>query len=408
MTDTVRIDLPRAPARRKLLGDAARRIVFSRLERLSQGALVLHEGSQARRFGAQAAPALDVRVHDPAFYADLAFGGSVGAGEAYMLGHWSAADLTGAMRLLLKNREALDAMEGGLSRLSAPLRLAAHWLHRNTRAGSRRNIAAHYDLGNEFFRLFLDETMMYSCAIFEHPAMTLAEASAAKLEAVCAKLELGPGDHVLEIGTGWGGFALHAAGRHGCRVTTTTISPSQYALARERVRAAGLEDRVTVLLEDYRDLGGRYDKLVSIEMIEAIGHRQFEEFFRVSADRLAPGGAMLLQSIVIDDRHYMRARDEVDFIKRYIFPGCCIPSLGALAQAMAAASDLHIEDVEDIGPHYATTLARWRDNFLARLAEVHALGYPDEFVRMWEFYLCYCEAGFAERALGDVQLLLKR
>jgi cyclopropane-fatty-acyl-phospholipid synthase len=408
MTDTVRIDLPRAPARRNLLGDAARRIVFSRLERLSHGALVLHEGSNAWRFGSETAPALDVRVHDPAFYADLALGGSVGAGEAYMLGHWSAADLTGVMRLLLKNRAALDAMEGGLARFSAPLRLAAHWLHRNTRAGSRRNIAAHYDLGNDFFRLFLDETMMYSCAIFEYPAMTLAEASRAKLEAVCRKLALAPGDHVLEIGTGWGGFALHAAGRHGCRVTTTTISPSQYQLARERVRAAGLEDRVTVLLEDYRDLAGRYDKLVSIEMIEAIGHRQFEEFFRRSAQRLAPGGSMLLQSIVIDDRHYARARDEVDFIKRYIFPGCCIPSLGALSRAMAVASDLHIEDVEDIGPHYATTLARWRDNFHARLAEVRALGYPDEFVRMWEFYLCYCEAGFAERALGDVQLLLKR
>ncbi|MDH5212223.1 MAG: cyclopropane-fatty-acyl-phospholipid synthase family protein [Betaproteobacteria bacterium] len=408
MTDTVRIDLPRAPARRNLLGDAARRILFSRLERLSHGALVLHEGAQAWRFGEAAALAVEARVHDPAFYADLAFGGSVGAGESYMLGHWGTPDLNGVMRLLLRNRDALDAMEGGLSRFSAPLRLAAHWLHRNTRAGSRRNIAAHYDLGNEFFRLFLDETMMYSCAIFEHPAMSLADASRAKLEAVCRKLELSPGDRVLEIGTGWGGFALHAAGRYGCRVTTTTISPSQYQLARERVRAAGLEDRVTVLLEDYRDLAGRYDKLVSIEMIEAIGHRQFEEFFRCSAARLAPGGKMLLQSIVIDDRHYARARDEVDFIKRYIFPGCCIPSLGALSQAMAAASDLHIEDVEDIGPHYATTLARWRDNFLARLAEVRALGYPDEFVRMWEFYLCYCEAGFAERALGDVQLLLRR
>ena len=408
MTDTVRIDLPRAPARRNLLGDAARRIVFSRLERLSQGALALHEGAHTWRFGEPAAPAAEVRVHDPAFYADLAFGGSVGAGESYMLGHWSTADLTGVMRLLLRNREALDAMEGGLSRFSAPLRLAAHWLHRNTRAGSRRNIAAHYDLGNDFFRLFLDETMMYSCAIFERPEMTLAEASRAKLEAVCRKLALAPGDHLLEIGTGWGGFALHAAGRYGCRVTTTTISPSQFELARERVRAAGLEDRVTVLLEDYRDLAGRYDKLVSIEMIEAIGHQQFEEFFRRSAARLAPGGRMLLQSIVIDDRHYARARDEVDFIKRYIFPGCCIPSLGALSRAMAAASDLRIEDVEDIGPHYATTLARWRDNFLARLAEVRALGYPEEFVRMWEFYLCYCEAGFAERALGDVQLLLRR
>jgi cyclopropane-fatty-acyl-phospholipid synthase len=408
MTDFARIDLPRAPARRNFLGDAARRIVFARLERLSHGALVLREGSRTWRFGGGADAGPEVRVHNPAFYADLAFGGSVGAGESYMLGHWSTEDLTGVMRLLLRNRNALDAMEVGLARLAGPFRLAAHWLHRNTRAGSRRNIAAHYDLGNEFFRLFLDESMMYSCAIFARPEMSLAEASVAKLEAVCRKLALGRNDHVLEIGTGWGGFALHAAGRYGCRITTTTISPRQFELARERVRAAGLEERVTVLLEDYRDLAGRYDKLVSIEMIEAIGHRQFDEFFRRAAARLAPGGTMLLQSIVIDDQHYARARDEVDFIKRYIFPGCCIPSVGALSEAMVSASDLRILDQEDIGPHYATTLACWRENFLARLAEVRALGYPNEFMRMWEFYLCYCEAGFAERALGDVQLLLGR
>ncbi len=408
MTETTRMALPRAPARRSFLGDAARRAVLARLERITHGALSLREGGQSWSFGDPAARPLEVRVHQPAFYAELAFGGSVGAGESYMLGHWSAEDLPGVMRLLLRNREALDAIDGGLSRLSEPLRLLAHWLHRNTRAGSRRNIAAHYDLGNEFFGLFLDETMMYSCALFERPEMTLAEASLAKLDAVCRKLAIGPGDHVLEIGTGWGGFALHAAGRYGCRVTSATISPSQHRLARERVRAAGLEDRVTVLLEDYRDLGGTYDKLVSIEMIEAIGHRQFEEFFRRSAERLAPGGAMLLQSIVIDERHYERARDEVDFIKRYIFPGCCIPSLGALSQAMAAASDLRIDSVEDIGLHYATTLARWRERFFDRVGEVRALGYPDSFIRMWEFYLCYCEAGFAEQALGDVQLLMRR
>jgi cyclopropane-fatty-acyl-phospholipid synthase len=281
-------------------------------------------------------------------------------------------------------------------------------LHRNTRAGSRRNISAHYDLGNEFFRLFLDETLMYSCALFERPEMTLAQASTAKLDAICHKLALGPQDHVLEIGTGWGGFALHAAGRYGCRVTTTTISRSQHALACERVRAAGLEDRVNVILEDYRDLKGNYDKLVSIEMIEAIGHQYFGEFFRRCEQRLVPGGQMLLQSITIADRHYARARDEVDFIKRYIFPGCCIPAVSALAQAMADASDLRIVHLEDIGPHYATTLARWRDNFLANLDQVRGLGYPESFCRMWEFYLSYCEGGFAERALGDVQMLLTR
>jgi cyclopropane-fatty-acyl-phospholipid synthase len=238
--------------------------------------------------------------------------------------------------------------------------------------------------------------------------MSLADASRAKLDLVCRRLDLRPGHRVVEIGTGWGGFALHAASRHGCHVTTTTISPSQYARARERVRAAGLEDRIEVLLEDYRDLRGRYDRLVSIEMIEAIGHRQFGEFFRRAAGLLERDGRMVLQSITIADRHYARARDEVDFIKRYIFPGCCIPSVGALTEAMVAESDLRLVHLEDIGPHYATTLAAWRRNFHAGLDAVRALGYPETFVRMWEYYLCYCEAGFAERALGDVHMVMTR
>ena len=409
MNDTTLIGLVPSAPRPNPLGAAARRLVVGRLGALERGSLRVHEGDGAHEFkGTAEGPTAGLEVRDPAFYAELAFGGSVGAAESYMLGHWSSPDLTGLLRLLLVNRAALDSLEGGLARLTAPLRLAAHWLHRNTRAGSRRNIAAHYDLGNDFFRLMLDETMMYSCALFEREGMTLAEASRAKLDLACRKLELRPEHHVLEIGTGWGGFALHAASRHGCRVTTTTISPSQYELARERVRAAGLEDRITVLLEDYRDLRGRYDRLVSIEMIEAIGHRQFETFFGRAGELLACDGRMLLQSITIADRHYERARDEVDFIKRYIFPGCCIPSVGALTAAMVASSDLRLVHLEDIGPHYATTLAAWRRNFHANLDRVRALGYPDTFVRLWEFYLCYCEAGFAERALGDVQMLLTR
>jgi cyclopropane-fatty-acyl-phospholipid synthase len=250
--------------------------------------------------------------------------------------------------------------------------------------------------------------MMYSCALFERPGMTLAEAQFAKLDRICRTLALGPSDHVLEIGTGWGGFAIHAAGRYGCRVTTATISPSQFELARERVRAAGLADRVTLLLEDYRDLDGRFDRLVSIEMIEAIGHRQYGEFFRRAAQRLAPRGRMMLQSITIADHRYERARDEVDFIKRYVFPGACIPSVSALAAAMADSSDLRILALDDIGLHYATTLAHWRSNFEANLGGVRALGFPETFLRLWEFYLCYCEAGFAEGQLGDAQMLFER
>jgi cyclopropane-fatty-acyl-phospholipid synthase len=408
LNDTTLIDRSRSNPRPGTLGLLARQLVLKRLAAIGEGRLRVRDGRELHVFGNGQGIEATITVHDPAFYADIAFGGSVGAGESFMLGHWRADDLTALMRLMLRNHEALDGMEQGLARMSAPIRQFAHWLHRNTRAGSRRNISAHYDLGNDFFRLMLDETMMYSCAFFERPDMTLAEASIAKLDRICRTLALGPADHVLEIGTGWGGFAIHAAGRYGCRVTTTTISPSQFALARERIRAAGLADRVTVLLEDYRDLGGSYDKLVSIEMIEAIGPQQYAEFFRRSAERLTPGGRMLLQTITLADRHFARTRDEVDFIKRYIFPGACIPAISALAVAMADSSDLRIVALEDIGPHYATTLSRWRTNFHANLDAVRAQGYPETFIRMWEFYLCYCEAGFAERQLGDVQMLLSR
>ena len=409
MNDTTLIERAPTVPRPNLLGSTAERLVLARLSSIAHGSLRLVDGATTRDFGGIApGPAAAIEIRDPAFYSELAWGGSVGAAESYMLGHWSTPDLTALMRLMLVNRDALDSLESGIARLSAPLRLAAHWLHRNSRSGSRRNISAHYDLGNDFFRLMLDETMMYSCALFERPDMTLAEASRAKLDLVCRKLELDPSCHVLEIGTGWGGFAMHAAANYGCRVTTTTISPSQYELARERIRAAGLGGRIEVLLEDYRDLRGRYDRLVSIEMIEAIGHRQFPTFFRRAGELLERHGRMVLQSITIADVNYARARDEVDFIKRYIFPGCCIPSVGALTQAMVEASDLRLVHLEDIGPHYATTLAAWRRNFHARLDEVRAQGYPDTFIRMWEYYLCYCEAGFVERALGDVHMVMTR
>ena len=408
MNDTTLVELSRAATRARPPAPLARGLVMSQLERLSAGRLRLRDGAQSHAFGEGDGPEATITIADPAFYAELAFGGSVGAAESYMLGHWRADDLTALMRLMLRNEDALAGMETGLARLSGPARRIAHWWHRNTRAGSRRNISAHYDLGNDFFRLMLDETMMYSCALFERPDMSLAEAQAAKLDRICRALELEPADHVVEIGTGWGGFAIHAAGRYGCRVTTTTISPSQFELAQERVRRAGLSDRVTLLREDYRDLDGTFDKLVSIEMIEAIGHRQYESFFRRVAALVRPRGLAAVQSITIADRHYRRTRDEVDFIKRYIFPGSCIPSVGALVEAIAASGDLDTIGLEDIGPSYATTLAAWRCNFLRNLQAVRDLGYPETFVRMWDYYLCYCEAGFAERQLGDVQLLLRR
>ncbi len=401
------------------LDSLARGAVLARLRGIQHGRLRLVDhsigaSSDRHSFGqpTERAPLdVTVRVHDPRFYADVAFGGSIGAGEAYMQGWWSTDDLTGAMRILLQNREVLDGMETGLARLAEPVRKALHWASRNTRQGSRRNISAHYDLGNDFFRLFLDPTLMYSSAVFERADMTLEEASIAKLDRICRKLDLKPGERVLEIGTGWGGFALHAAKHYGVHVTTTTISRQQHDLAKERIEAAGLKDRITLLFEDYRDLkaanlGGEFDKLVSIEMIEAVGHDFYDGYFAKCAELLKPDGQFLLQAITIADQRYEAARKSVDFIQRYIFPGSCIPSVTKLMESVTRATDLRLFHHEDIGPHYATTLRRWRENFFAAIDTVRKLGYPEHFNRMWEFYLCYCEAGFMEQALGDVHMLL--
>jgi cyclopropane-fatty-acyl-phospholipid synthase len=326
-----------------------------------------------------------------------------------MAGSWTTDDLAAVIRIILRNREVLDAMDSALTRLaSVPLHKLFHALHRNTPRGSRANIAAHYDLGNDFYRLFLDDTLTYSCGIFERPDSTLRDASVAKYDRLCRKLGLRPDHHVLEIGTGWGGFAIHAASTYGCRVTTTTISKEQFDLAAQRVQEAGLADRVDLLLTDYRDLTGQFDRLVSIEMIEAVGHHYLGTYFRSCADRLKPDGMAALQAITILDQVYDRHIGEVDFIKRYIFPGSCIPSVAAIMRAIARASDLKLFHLEDITPHYATTLRLWRERFFASLDAVRSLGFGDVFIRMWDFYLSYCEAGFAERYIGDVQMVLTK
>jgi cyclopropane-fatty-acyl-phospholipid synthase len=392
----------------------ARDAVHARLAHLSRGRLELIEPGHTRAFGQPANEAelcVRVQVLDPRLWSAMALAGSVGAGEACMAGYWRCDDdraLVDLVRLLLRHRTVLDGMERGIARLTAPLRALRHWLRRNNRAGSRHNVAAHYDLGNDFYRLWLDETLMYSCAWFRDPDMTLAAASTAKLERVCRALDLGAHDHLLEIGTGWGGLALHAASRHGCRVTTITLSPAQFELARQRVAQAGLSERVTVLLGDYRDLAGQYDKLVSIEMVEAVGADRLDGYFRQCGRLLKANGAMLLQAITITDQRYAAALNAVDFIQKHIFPGGFLPSVGALVGAAGRASDLKLVDLVDIGPHYAETLARWRANFLAARERILALGYDHRFLRMWEFYLCYCEGGFRERDLGTVQMLLAK
>ena len=323
-----------------------------------------------------------------------------------MLGYWTTDNLTHVIRIMARSIATTDKLEGSLAKLTKPLLKTLHWLNRNTQAGSRKNIAAHYDLGNAFFELMLDRTMMYSCGIFESNTSTLEQASLKKLDLICKKLDLKPTDHVIEIGSGWGGFALYAAQNYGCKVTTTTISQAQYDLALARIKAANLQHSITILLEDYRLLEGKFDKLVSIEMIEAVGYQFYDTYFAKCASLLKPDGMALIQAITIVDQRYESAKKSVDFIQRYIFPGSCIPSNTALQTSITKSSDLRLLDLQDIGPHYATTLAAWRDNFFAKIENVRALGYSEAFIKMWEFYLCYCEGGFAERALGDVHILL--
>jgi cyclopropane-fatty-acyl-phospholipid synthase len=398
----------------------ARWIVLGVLRRIHGGELEFIEGAGSLRVG-ELVPRRPLRavvyVRSPRFYRQL-LRGSVGLCESYMDGLWDCDDLVALTRIAALNVGALDAARRVLSPVLIPIQRWARWLARNTPGRSRKRIAAHYDLGNELFALFLDPTMMYSCALFESPEATLEQASVAKLERVCAKLELGPEDHVLEIGTGWGGFAVHAAQRHGCRVTTTTISREQHAFATERVREAGLEDRVSVLLADYRDRSldehgsagptGGFDKLVSIEMIEAVGWQYFGTFFRRCSELVADHGAMLLQAIVIDDRAYEVEKAGRSFINTHIFPGGCLPSSEIISRSVARVTDFHEVHLEDITAHYATTLEHWRTRFLAAGERLSELGYDERFRRLWELYLCYCEGGFRERRIRDIQLLLAK
>ena len=394
-----------------ILAQVARGVLRRTLSRLEHGLLVLREGEEEQRFG-RPDPleplSAAILVHDPRFYPTVVFGGNVGAGRAYIEGYWSADDLTSVVRVLARNQDVLAQVDGGLSAVSRPFYKVLHAAHANSRPGSRRNIAAHYDLGEDVFRLFLDPTMSYSCAYFLHPEATLEAAAEAKLDRVCQKLDLRPGDHLLEIGTGWGGLALHAAARYGCRVTTATISRRQAAFVRDRIAAAGLHGQITVVETDYRDLTGRFDKLVSIEMIEAVGAENFDRYFAACSRLLTASGSMLLQAIVMADRFYEHARRSVEFIKHYIFPGSCLPSLAAIGDSLARATDLRVADLEDLTPHYPPTLKAWRERFLAARPALAALGFDDRRVRLWEYYFAYCEAGFREQVIGDVQMVLAK
>lgn len=391
-------------------GGLARRLLTSLLGHLQHGQLTVTEGPGVQEFGVghNGGTRASLVVHDQSAWRSVLTRGGIGLGEAYFEGRWDSEDPVAVLRLLTLNLDRVNRVAAPLTALRRALSGPSSWLRRQSRAVDRRNVGAHYDLGNEFFELFLDPTMAYSCAVFETPASSLREASTAKFDRICRQLDLGPDDHVLEIGGGWGGFAIHAATRYGCRVTTTTISAHQYDYAARLVADAGLTDRVTVLSQDYRDLSGQYSHLVSIEMIEAVDWRDLGTFFARCDRLLRPGGRMALQCIVIADREYERYKTGTDFIRRYIFPGGNLPSVTSLARTLTRSSDLRVTGLEDIGQQYARTLREWRRNLRAQWAEARRLGYTEKFLRMWDFYFAYCEAGFLERRISDIQVVLAR
>jgi cyclopropane-fatty-acyl-phospholipid synthase len=388
---------------------ALRKALLDKLRLLQNAALTITDPLGEYVLGTEAEDGLSAKIEisDLRFYRQTALGGSIGAAESYMDNQWQTEDLTKVVQILVRNRDLLDSMEGGLATLANQLLKFWHFANRNSQEGSKKNIAAHYDLGNDFFDLFLDQHGMYSSATFYQPGLTLEQASTAKLERICQKLQLQKDDHVIEIGTGWGGFATYAAQNYGCKITTTTISKEQYQAAQQRFEQEGVADHITLLMDDYRDLKGSYDKLVSIEMIEAVGHHYLDTYLKQCAGLLKPNGLALIQAITIEDRYYLQALKSVDFIKRYIFPGSFIPCVSAII-ASAAHTDLRLINLEDQGESYALTLKAWRTRFMNALDKVRAQGYNEEFIRMWEFYLCYCEGGFKEKSISNVQLLLAK
>ena len=389
----------------------AKQILLRMASLVEYGRIVIaEEGGETYTIGQKGGeePEVKVHVYDAAFYAGFVYGGDIGAVESYMRNEWGCDDLYSLLRILSRNTGLYDQTGKGWSWITRPIHLVYGMKRRNTRKGSQKNIHAHYDLGNEFFGAFLDSTLCYSCGIFNNEESTLEAASTEKMDRLCRHLNLKPEDHLLEIGTGWGGFAIHAAGNYGCDVVTATISKAQHELASKRVLEAGLSDKVKVVLQDYRDLTGCYDKIVSIEMIEAVGHRFLPVYFRKCASLLSQSGKMALQAITIRDHEYDNYRKGMDFIKRYIFPGGCLPSLTVLCETLTRHTDLRITHVEDIGMHYVRTLLEWRKRFKEGLPTIKAMGYEDATLRLWEFYFVACAAAFAEGKISDLQIVLSK
>ena len=391
--------------------ELTKRLVFKLFSGLRHGELVVNDNGETHRFGGgdlSIAPSASVAIHEPSAYSRILMGGTMGAAEAYIDGDWSTDQLTNVTRVFSANMPILESMKNNQNWLIKAALKLAHAARKNSLTGSRENIAAHYDLGNDFFSLFLDPTLMYSSAVFPPNCDNLAEASHYKLQLICEDLELKPTDHLIEIGTGWGGMAIYAAENYGCKVTTTTISREQLAYARGEVEKRGLQDKITLLFEDYRDLSGQFDKLVSIEMIEAVGHEYFDTYFNCVSNLLKPDGKAVIQAITINKQRYDDYRKSVDFIKRYIFPGGCLPSLNVISGALTRRTDMQIIDLRDIALDYARTLQHWHDALMAELDAVKALGFDEKFIRMWRFYLSYCEGGFRERIIGTYQITMAK
>lgn len=380
--------------------------VFNFLKRISDGQLLIVDGSDERKFGSKGMR-VSLIIHDKRAYSKLLLGGPIGAAEAYMLGYWSTDNLTGLIRIFLRNRKELEDFNTKASMIKRPLHSLFHRMHRDTLSQSKENISAHYDLGNDFFQLFLDPSLTYSSGYFCDFRDTMEEASFQKVDRICRKLELKPEDEVLEIGTGWGSFALHAATHYGCKITTTTISDEQYEHVVKAVRDRSLEQQVTVLKKDYRSIKGQYGKIVSIEMIEAVGLEYMPTFFKACSQLLKPGGSMLIQAITISEDRFESAKNSVDFIQRYIFPGGALPSV-ELLMGESQQANLRPFGVEDMTEHYAETMLRWRMKFKENLNEIKDLGRGDTFLRMWDYYLCYCEGGFLESAIGCVHMQFQK
>tara|TARA_B110000116_G_C16791065_1_gene563814 strand:- start:1317 stop:2510 length:1194 start_codon:yes stop_codon:yes gene_type:complete len=381
-----------------------KKIIHQRLSQIKDAHIIIKDGKSINKYGKPGNLSAKINILDTAFYKNIILGGTIGASESFIRGEWSSPNLTNVIRVLARNTEAQDKLENLFTLLSQPFLKVMHKLNENSVRGSKKNISRHYDLSNDFFSLFLDKNMMYSSAIYKSRKTSLEDASTNKLDVICKKLNLKKTDHVIEIGTGWGGFAIYAAKNYGCKVTTTTISIEQYKFAKQKIKEAGLGKKIKVLLKDYRLLKGQYDKLVSIEMIEAVGYQFYDEYFKIIGQLLKNDGEALIQAITIKDQRYSKAIQSVDFIQKYIFPGSCIPSITAIQNSLTSSTDLVINDIRDIGHHYARTLADWRKRFLKNKQEIRKLGFDNKFLRMWLFYFAYCEGGFEEKVISDIHL----